>query len=514
MKNVLAAFVTSLACCALTTGAGIAQNTPVVITPSSGSIAPNGIGVTPAELLFSQPFCQTGGQARGVYAATNLTAGVPWTASVVFNFALPEINPTCTNNAGAENYLFISPGLGGFPAGSVYATAPIDASHDAVYKDGSLSPFINNIPDSNPGHAGITFDTVGTFGNALIVTTPSAVTGYNSSGVLQFTIPAPANVFLETATVAPVTNTACSGCLYVTSTNQNTNGTIYSVIPGGSTFTKVVDTPGIEPEGILFVPPLACKLAGTDFSYFVSAYAAGSDIDTPKGTSSGALLAYTSAQISALAGQALIPFEGNKTTPGSIWSFNSATNTFAPFSTPVPIPAASPAQYQLEGASMTACTPEAGGCPATQGFWKHHAILKAPLVIGGISYTDAQLKTILNTAPQGGNATLVLAHQLIAALANESAGAKHVGITELGMSVDTAIADAQLLLQSGLPEPGFPGSNPAGVVFPINLLDTSGASFVQSGTTLGGYFTTLANVLDAYNSALGLNCSEASGLTF
>ena len=163
---------------------------------------------------------------------------------------------------------------------------------------------------------------------------------------------------------------------------------------------------------------------------------------------------------------------------------------------------------------MTACTPAAGGCPATQGFWKHHAILKAPLTIAGISYTDAQLKTILSTAPQGGDATLVLAHQLIAALANESAGAKHVGVTELGMSVDTAIADAQLLLASGIPQGGFPGTNPSGVVFPINLLNTTGASFVSSGTTLGGYYTMLANVLDAYNSAVGLNCSEASGLTF
>jgi hypothetical protein len=54
-------------------------------------------------------------------------------------------------------------------------------------------------------------------------------------------------------------------------------------------------------------------------------------------------------------------------------------------------------------------------------------------------------------------------------------------------------------------ETDSPGSNPVGVVFP--------GMFVEAGTILGGYFTTLAGVLDAYNSAVGLKCSEASGLT-
>ena len=59
---------------------------------------------------------------------------------------------------------------------------------------------------------------------------------------------------------------------------------------------------------------------------------------------------------------------------------------------------------------------------------------------------------------------------------------------------------------------GFTGTSPSTVVYPINLNNPSSTWFVQSGTTLGGYFTTLANVLDAYNSAVGLHCSEGSGL--
>ncbi len=497
MKNVLATLATSLACCTLMTGLGIAQ--PTVINPSSGTIAPNGIGVTPNNLYFSQPNCTgAAGQLRGVYSATNLTSGSPaWTATI------GSVN-SITDNACAENYFFVSPGLGGFPAGSIYTTNPNGvANEDQVLKDGAI--FINTVPDSAPGHAGITFDMVGTFNYDLIVTTPSGITFYDSTGAIQplMTVAAPANVFLETATVAPSSlNPGCAGCLYVTSTSPGGNGKIYTVTPGSTTLTLAATAPGEEPEGILFVPPLACTLAGTNFAYFVSAYASGSQIDNNNATN-GSLLAYPQSQISSLAGKALVPLEG-----GSIYSYDGVS-TFNLFDTPL-VPVTND-PYQLEGASMTACTPAAGGCPATQGYWKHHQIASSTLVIGGVSYTDAQLVTLLDTAPKGGDATLILVHQLIAALANEAAGAKHTGITELGMSVDTAIADAQLLLTSGLPQGGFPGTNPAGVVFPINLHNSTG-TFVQSGTTLGGYFTTLSNVLDAYNSAVGLNCSEASGL--
>jgi hypothetical protein len=134
------------------------------------------------------------------------------------------------------------------------------------------------------------------------------------------------------------------------------------------------------------------------------------------------------------------------------------------------------------------------------------------VTIAGVTYTAAQLQTILQTPQKGGDAALILMHQLIAALANEAAGAQNVGVTENGVDVNLAISEAETLLQFGLPQPGFPGSNPSGVTFPINFKASSG-NFVQSSTTLGGYFTTLANILDAYNSAVGLNCTEGSGLT-
>jgi len=263
----------------------------------------------------------------------------------------------------AENYFYISPGLGGFAAGSVYATNPTSLSSDAVYKDGIL--FINAIPDSNPGHAGITFDTVGTFRNAMIVTTSSGVFGFNSTGFLLFSYPAPGGFLLESATVAPLTNLACPGCLYLTAESVEAslgqpnppNGAIYVIKPllvGGPAPQLVATTPGVEPENILFVTPQVCTLSGTNFSYFVSAYAAGPQINSLNSTS-GALLAYTQTEVGAAVGRALVVMEGTVSEPGRIYSFDPATNTFSLFSTPVPNPPTNPSAYQLEGASLITC---------------------------------------------------------------------------------------------------------------------------------------------------------------
>jgi hypothetical protein len=480
---------------------------PTFIVPATGSIAPNGIGVTSSELLFSQPYCD-GVQPRGVYSATSFVSGGTGIldATMTEVFGLP-VQSGCSAIQGAENYFAISPGLGGFTLGSVYATTPNGLGGDAVYKDGVS--FIPSITDPAPGHAGITFDTVGTFNNYLFVTTPAGVFGYDSGGNLQLSFPAPvAQSAFESATVAPALNTACAGCLYITSdTIGGGQGSVYTVpahSPTGTNPTFLTLVPGTEPEGIQFVTPNACTLGTTGLSYFVSGYAHGGQITNGMATN-GALLAYSLAQVTPFVGDALIPIEIG----GSIYAMNPATKAFTTFSTPT-APGTSDL-YQFEGNTLAECAPAAGGCPATQGYWKHHAMATPTLTIGGVTYTDAQLVTILDTAPKGGDATLILVHQLIAALANEAAGAKHTGIVEDGVSVDTAIADANSLLATGLPQAGFPGSNPSGVSFPINLHNSTG-TFVQAGTTLGGYFTTLSNVLNDYNSAVGLNCSEGSGL--
>ena len=88
-------------------------------------------------------------------------------------------------------------------------------------------------------------------------------------------------------------------------------------------------------------------------------------------------------------------------------------------------------------------TPEAdagttgGTCTLTQGYWKNHPDdwPVGSLTIGGDVYTEAELLVLLDTPPRG-DASLILAHQLIAAMLNVEAGA----------SAPAALADARAFL--------------------------------------------------------------------
>ena len=96
-----------------------------------------------------------------------------------------------------------------------------------------------------------------------------------------------------------------------------------------------------------------------------------------------------------------------------------------------------------------------GGCTLTWGYWKNHGPGDcqngnnsnqwgaSSLTIGGVSMGEAQLCSILHSSPgacgkgTGANATLILEHQLIAALLNKANGALDCAFA------NTAIADAQ-----------------------------------------------------------------------
>jgi hypothetical protein len=466
------------ACAAiLAVGVTLADTPPAAISATSAGntgAAPNGIAATTTELLFTQPYCG-GKQARGIYLE-NLVGGTS-----TLTTPLPD------RGVCSENYLAISPGLGGFTAGDTYATgAGTNTNNEAVYKNGAL--FIDNFPASFH-HAGVTFDASGTFGFDLIVTAEGSVNGYDSTGALKFTYLAPAGFVLEGATVLPLADVSCPGCLYVTaekasdvgSTNPTGPGAIYFVTPGtpsGSAVTFWSATPGPEPEGLVYVGQnLSCSLPGASgaaFSYFVSGYATGADIDNPNATS-GAILAYSPSQLAAYKGQFLVPNEGSIGKPGIIYAF-SGPGSSTVFSTTA---------YQLEGSAILQCP--SGGCPATFGFWKHHPFPFASANIGCHTYTDAELVAILNQNNAGGNAVTILGHQLIAAIANYAAGGQQTTAATAAIGASIALLCANNINMS--------------------------TDFVQSGTTLGQEMTDLANTLDAYNSATGLHCSEGSGLT-
>jgi hypothetical protein len=125
-------------------------------------------------------------------------------------------------------------------------------------------------------------------------------------------------------------------------------------------------------------------------------------------------------------------------------------------------------------------------CPLTQGFWKNHFQdwEVTGLTIGGISYDNTELLNILETPPSGGNAALILAHQLIAADLNLALGSTN--------NVGPTITDANTLLADNCSSP-LPGC------------------FVAASSTAGALMTADANVLDEFNSGnLNKDCVPAT----
>lgn len=145
----------------------------------------------------------------------------------------------------------------------------------------------------------------------------------------------------------------------------------------------------------------------------------------------------------------------------------------------------------INGSTSAALTCGGTGCPATIGFWKNQAkhpfpdsVQASGLTIGGVNYSAADLLAILNN--NGGNAVAILGKQLVGALLNLAAGARH------NTKADGAITTAETLLQANS----------------LNLL----TSDVDPSTSLGQSLLAPATVLNGYNSGDFNKCSENSGL--
>jgi hypothetical protein len=110
------------------------------------------------------------------------------------------------------------------------------------------------------------------------------------------------------------------------------------------------------------------------------------------------------------------------------------------------------------------------------------------LTIGGVMYSEQQLLVLFDTAPMG-DASLILAHQLIAALLNEANGAVP------SPAVQQAINDAQAWMTANK------GSNAA---LPYG---------VAAGSAAGNQATALTDTLDGFNSGTAgtPHCGEGGG---
>jgi len=123
--------------------------------------------------------------------------------------------------------------------------------------------------------------------------------------------------------------------------------------------------------------------------------------------------------------------------------------------------------------STTTTTIPGTTCPVGQGFWKNHpaAWPVRTLVLGSQTYTESELLALLRMpiGRSGVDASLILAHQLIAAKLNLANGSDP--------SIGTTVADADRLLAQ------FGGKLPYGVGRPSVL----GQSMVGDGHALASY---------------------------
>lgn len=95
--------------------------------------------------------------------------------------------------------------------------------------------------------------------------------------------------------------------------------------------------------------------------------------------------------------------------------------------------------------------------PLTQGYWKNHTSAwkdGSGMTLGTNFYTNAQLETILQ-APVRGDASIALAHQLIAANLNVANGTDP-------SPVQTTLDNANSLIGSGIVPEGIAPSSPIG----------------------------------------------------
>jgi hypothetical protein len=391
-----------------------------------------------------------------------------------------------------EKYMAIAPSqsaAAGFTPRDVFATEGA-----LVYKidsSGTVTMFAQLPGCFASDHNGITFDHFGTYGFDMIVTCQMGnVFRVNGAGTVTHiaTIFPSGGGVIEGPAVVPPGFGPHGGEIWVADEDNNAVHTVG--LPPTYTVTQNVLS-HFSAEGVYVVPNPPCAYCGNAFylaeqqmNQFVWAYPL-SDF-----TGLGGKVILTSEAGGALADTSLVTLNGTNyvqtsfgpripgANEGSSFvdcSVPTATPTTTPTATatatftPTPTATVTPTSTPTPTATPTA-TPS-GVCPLTQGYWKNHsnAWPVNSLMLGSQTYTKAELLAILNT-PSGGDASIILAKQLIAAKLNIAAGSNPGPI-----SSTITHADSLLSMFSGkLPYHVAPSSN-------------IGQMMVSDGSTVDNY---------------------------
>ena len=273
----------------MTTSSSLSVAPPRHAAASAGSLAPMASGASAA------PF----GRSISPVGLVETSAGLVVTRQGSATIGIMDANGNERTFATLpvrckECYPAVSTGLGGFAPGDVYVAA---GSH--VYKvspAGAVTLFAA-LPGLDSTHEMVTFDTVGTFGYAMLVSNIGGLLySVTPSGqYTRITLSQPAN--FESGGVAPLTFGKYAGDLIVPKSGLHRyapDGSIYAIDPTGKVFIIAKGLPGTE--SIRFVPTTTCTYGG--FAYL----AADEDEDSVSG--------YTSDAFAGLAGTAVLHAEG------------------------------------------------------------------------------------------------------------------------------------------------------------------------------------------------------------
>ena len=481
-----------------------------------------GVAATTEKVLFTRPFCQTGVTTAISPPGSSINPRqifqLHGDGSVTVFGSLPDIPHQPEDGSTCyENYLTISPGGGAWTSlyGHVFVLTanPTDSTASDVYHFGPTGTnygVFTTIHGLQPmEHAGIAFDSVGTWGFNLLVGGANGVYVIGPTGAILQQFPNPttsASAVFESLRVAPMTYPDHQGWIFAVGDDVNNASTpgVWAFGPPGCSGLSCqavnVLAGSNEPyaETLNFVPPVMCSFTvkGVPYPYFLVRFDA-TTVFTDMDTNHLAIIGGVPlSQFTPAANSLLIQSEDAGTV-----NVYTASNT-PPASTFIQFP--NPPGVNQEDSTMVLCG-AFNGCPATKGFW--HTISRWPnvtatvdgvtynggtdhsMVIGGITYTQSQLELFLPTGGSsgGGNGYLIGGSELIAAVLNIAADGQH------SASVDSTIAAMNNALM--------------------------GHNMICSGSICGAPANPLNNnlknwgaALDSYNNAVGLGCAEGSGL--
>ena len=448
------------------------------------SMFPTGVAASPDLLLVSE-FC-----------SENIDT-VDCTGTAALFATLPGFG-SCR-----EKYMTIAPAVSmaaGFTPRDVFVTEGSDIYRiDSNTKAVSLFTTLQGCTSTD--HNGITFDHFNTFNNNMIVTCQDgAVFSIDYLGGVVHGNTAPiANVFasgpltegeIEGPAVVPPSFGPNGDSIWVA---DEGNGQVHAIGPPPTYTVTQNILSHVSTEGVFVIPsPTPCAFCDsppgpsaffqTEQQMFqlVWRYPLTDFTLPPPGLGGNVLLtseagvAGSDTSLVTVSGGAYVQTSFGPRPPGNNEG-SSFVDCDVPPQSPTPTPSATSTPTATATATATPTATQSGVCPLTQGYWKNHpnAWPVNSLMLGSQIYTKMELLNILNT-PSGGDASIILAKQLIAAKLNIANGSDPTPI-----SSTITHADSLLSMFSGK--------------LPYN---------VKPSSIIGQMMVNDANTLDNYNNGL------------